>query len=92
MVALVDLDRSTWAGTVAPVTAGQSFWARYADSAGLEDAGYARPWTDLDDPLPASPEAPQTVHGSAGFAAGTTNAGPAWTVPVPAGPPPRNQV
>ena len=92
MVALENLTRSTWAGAVAPVAAGQSFWARYADSAGLIAGGLARAWTDSDAMLPASPEQPLTAHGIAGFAAGTSNASPHWAVPAPAGPPPRSQV
>lgn len=91
MVALARLVRQTWAGRVADVQQGASFWARAADSAGLVAGGLARPWQAGDPALPASPEEPHTAHGLAGVASGTSNSSPGWTPPVPAGPPPRQQ-
>jgi len=72
MTALAVLCQSTWAGRLADVQPGQAFWARYADQAGLIEAGLARGWQAGDPPAPA-PEPAYTAHGTAGFGAGTTN-------------------
>jgi hypothetical protein len=90
MVALVTLSRSLWSGRLPNVTAGQPFWCRHDQVAPLEDAGYARPWTDADPPMPPA-EPDNTVHGSAGFSAGTTNGSPGLSLLTPDAPAPRRQ-
>jgi len=73
MVALVELQQTSWAGRLPNVAPGKPFWCKPLDSELLINAGYAREWIQGDPPMPP-PEPPYTVHGSPGLAAGTTNA------------------
>jgi hypothetical protein len=90
MVALVELSQSLLSGRIPNVAPEQPFWCRYDQSLTLEAAGMARAWTDLDPPMPPF-EPPNTVHGSAGLSAGTTNGSPGLSLITPAGPAPRLQ-
>lgn len=71
MIALTDLSQSSWAGRLPNVGANEAFWASARDAVSLVAAGqaeYAPPDTVAPPPEPA-----WTVHGSPGFAAGTSN-------------------
>jgi hypothetical protein len=73
MTALVELQQTSWAGRLPNVAIGQPFWCKYSEVAPLTSAGYARAWQAGDPPAPL-PEPKFTAHGTAGVAAGTTNA------------------
>jgi len=90
MAAIEELYASTWAGRIANIAPGASFWARYADSAGLIEGGFARLW-QAGDPAAPPPEPPNTVRGVAGFSAGATNGSPGLSLPQYAGPPPASR-
>lgn len=90
MVALQVLFRSTWAQRLPDVQPGDPFWARYADSQGLIDGGFARPWVTGDPAMPPV-EPDNTAHGIAGIGAGTSNNSPGRGLVTPAGPPPSRQ-
>ena len=73
MIALVELERSTQAGRLPEVLAGEAFWARTDQAAELVGAGlaaYAPSGTQL------RPEPPWTVSMTPGLARGTSNASP----------------
>jgi hypothetical protein len=91
MIALVELAQWSWAGRWPNVQPGQALWVRADQVPGLTTAGYIRAPQNGDPPQPP-PEPALTVRGQPGFAAGTTNSGPGWSPPTPAGPPPRHQV
>jgi hypothetical protein len=71
MVAVVELYQSLWSGRLPNVMPGSLFWAKPADSAQLLAAGYA---TIAPPGSVLAPEPPYTANGSAGVAAGTSNA------------------
>jgi hypothetical protein len=75
LVALLPLRQDSWASLIGPVAVGASFWAYFRDAPSLVAASQARPWVPGDPPAPPA-EPPKTVHGSAGFAAGASNASP----------------
>ena len=73
LVALAELEQSTWSGRLPNVAPGSPFWSRSDRAAGLVQAGlaaYAPAGTQL------RPEPPLTVGQVPGFAAGTSNASP----------------
>jgi hypothetical protein len=72
LVALQPLVQAGWGGQLPDVAEGETFWASIRDAPSLLAAGQARLWTEADGPLPP-PEPRFTAHGSAGFAAGTSN-------------------
>ena len=71
MIALQPLSRASWAGQLSPVAIGQPFWAEGRIVASLIANGQA----ELAPPGTVAPPAEPrfTVHGSPGFAAGTSN-------------------
>jgi hypothetical protein len=91
MIALVELAQYLWSGRLPNVQPGGALWVRTDQVPSLLAAGYIRA-PQNGDPGQPPPEPDLTVKGSAGFAAGTTNSGPGWSPPTPAGPPPRSQV
>jgi hypothetical protein len=71
MIALTDLSQASWSGRLPNVTTGEAFWASIRDAPSLVASGlaeYAPP-----DTVAPPPEPRYTVHGTAGFAAGTSN-------------------
>ncbi|HEY2086722.1 MAG TPA: hypothetical protein VGH54_11960 [Mycobacterium sp.] len=68
------LSVSSWGGRIANVTLGEPFWASSRDVPGLLAAGQAELAPEGTTAPP--PEPPHTVHGSAGFGAGTSNSSP----------------
>lgn len=87
MTALQELSQSTWAGRIANVAAGASFWARYDQSIWLAADGFARLW-QAGDPAAPPVEPNWTAHGIAGFSAGASNGSPGVGIPQYAGPAP----
>ena len=74
MIALAELSQSSLAGRLPDVAPGTVFWSATRDAAGLVAGGLAW-YASAGTPL-ARAEPPYTVHGVAGFAAGTSNASP----------------
>jgi hypothetical protein len=72
MIALVDgLNRSAWSGRLPNVNTGEAFWAPARNAVSLVAAGQAE--YAPDGTVAPPPEPPNTVHGTPGFAAGTSN-------------------
>jgi len=71
MIALTDLSRSSWSGRLPDVHDGDPFWASARDAVSLVAAGQAE--YAPDGTVAPPPEPPHTVHGTAGFGAGTSN-------------------
>jgi hypothetical protein len=74
MVALQPLTRGSWGGRLPNVTPGEPFWASARDAPKLVAAGQAK--YAPEGTIAPPPEPPHTVHGSAGFGAGTSNSSP----------------
>jgi hypothetical protein len=71
LVALQPLVQSAWSGRLKNVSIGEAFWASSREAPGLVADGqaeYAPP-----DTVAPPPEPRYTVHGTAGFADGTSN-------------------
>lgn len=71
MRALQPLTKSAWSGRLPDIAVGDAFWSNTREAPALITAGqaeYAPPGTVAP---PAEPR--YTVHGSPGFAAGTSN-------------------
>jgi len=71
MVSLQPLTQQCWAGKLPNISAGEPFWASSRDVPGLIATGQAAyaPAGTIAPPV----EPPDTVHGTPGFAAGTSN-------------------
>jgi hypothetical protein len=74
LVALQPLTRSAWSGRLPDVSAGEAFWASSREAPGLVADGQAEYAPEGTEAPP--PEPPHTVHGTAGFGAGTSNCSP----------------
>jgi hypothetical protein len=75
MIALIDgLNRSAWSGRLPNVNAGEAFWAPARNAVSLVAAGQAE--YAPDGTVAPPPEPPHTVHGTAGFGKGASNASP----------------
>ena len=72
MIALVDgLNVSSWSGRLPDVRIGDAFWAPARNAVSLVAAGQAE--YAPDGTIAPPPEPAFTVHGTPGFAAGTSN-------------------
>ncbi len=71
MVALQPLYQASWSGRLPDVTTGEAFWASSLDAPSLAAAGLAELAPTGTVAPPAEPA--WTAHGTAGFAAGTSN-------------------
>jgi len=71
MIALVPLSQAAWSGRLPDIGANEAFWATSRDAVSLVAAGYAE--YAPDGTVAPPPEPAWTVHGSPGFAAGTSN-------------------
>jgi hypothetical protein len=74
LVALQPLTQSAWSGRLPDVGAGEAFWASSREAPGLVADGQAEYAPEGTAAPP--PEPPHTVHGTAGFGAGTSNCSP----------------
>ena len=72
LVALQPLYQASWSGRLPDVSTGEAFWASSLDAPNLIAAGLAEPAPPDTVAPPVEPR--WTVHGSPGFAAGTSNA------------------
>lgn len=71
LVALETLTKSSWAGRLPDISAGDPFWSNSREAPGLIAAGQAE---TAPPGTVAPPREPRyTVHGSPGFGAGTSN-------------------
>lgn len=71
MVALQPLTKSSWAGRLPNIAIGDAFWSNSREAPALVAAGQAEIAPEGTVAPPVEP--PYTVHGSPGFAAGTSN-------------------
>jgi hypothetical protein len=74
LVALQPLVQSAWSGRLKNVGIGEPFWASSREAPGLVASGQAE--VAPDGTVAPPPEPAHTVHGTAGFGAGTSNCSP----------------
>jgi hypothetical protein len=74
LIALKPMVQASWAGQLPPPVVGEPFWAEARSVPYLIAGGYAE--VAPPDTVAPPPEPPNTVHGSPGFGAGTSNSSP----------------